>query len=704
VKIEIAAFQLRATHCFSECEGESMSRKSVADSELRSIIQAEIAAADGQANSELSNERSQNMDYYQCRPFGNEVDGRSSVVSSDVRDTIEWILPTIIRIFCSGEDAVEFEPENESEIAMARQATDYANFVWNRDNRGFVNFYSWFKDALLQKNGVIKIWWDDTPKIRRERYKGLDDTTFTWLVNDPDVEVAEHTEHRHTIEVPRPDDSGAIVPTPMELASHDLVLTRKIPGGRVRILPVPPEEFLISGDARDIEHARFVGHRRRRTISELIAEGYDRALVENLVGDETAIGADAEEIGRNTVEDQSFASGDAVNPAMRQVWVTEGYLRADVDGDGIAEMRKVVVAGAGQEILSNEAWDTVRPFAGLTPIIMPHRYHGLAVADMIRDIQLIKSTIMRQYLDNLYLSNNQREQVVEANIVDPSEVLSAAPGRKIRVKNGPAVFPIEVPSIGAEALAGLAYIDQLRENRTGVSERTQGLGSNQLHDTAAGERMLMTAAMGKIELIARIFAETGVKDAFRLILKLVCRYQDCPRSIPAGSNWAAMDPSRWNSDMDMTVRVGMGMGDKDQQLSNAMMLGNLQRQALPLGFVTPENFKNAAEIAVNAMGLKGVDRFFTFPPGGGLQGGQAGPPPHGDPKAQAEMARTQSHIQNEQARTASHIQLAGFKVQQEAALKAFQTQQELALRHRQIELEHRLNLAQTAVRMGGQPG
>jgi hypothetical protein len=303
----------------------------------------------------------------------------------------------------------------------------------------------------------------------------------------------------------------------------------------------------------------------------------------------------------------------------------------------------------------------------------------LAVADLIRDIQLIKSTIMRQYLDNLYLANNQREQVIEANIVDPSEVLSAAPGRKIRIKNGPAVFPIAVPSIGEEALAGLTYIDQLRENRTGVSERTQGLGSNQLHDTAAGERMLMSAAMGKIELIARIFAETGVKDAFRLILKLICMYQDKPRTIRlTREQWAAMDPSQWNSDMDMTVRVGMGMGDKDQQMQNAMLLGNLQQQALPLGFVTAENLRNSAEILVNAMGLKGVDRFFTFG-----QGPVMPPQSHGapgaDPQAQALMARAAAHIKSEQARTASHIQLAAARQQSEAQLAAFKARQEAAL-------------------------
>ena len=710
-------------------------RKPVSDADLQAIIRAEIADADGQANSQLSIERGENMDYYQGQPFGNEIEGRSSVVSSDVRDTIEWILPTLIRIFCSGENAVEFEPEQPGDTEAAKQATEYVNFIWNRDNRGFVNTYSWFKDALLQKNGVLKIWWDDTPKTKRERYSGLDDAAFTYLLADPNVEVAEHSERVQAIEVIGVDPTtGQPVPQSVPVPFHDLVITRKIPGGRVCVAPVPPEEFLISRDARDIAGARFVGHRRRRSVSDLIAEGYPRAVVENLAGDETSMLTDAEEIKRNTVEDVVPISTATVNEAMRQVWVTEGYIRADVDGDGIAEMRKVVVAGEGQEILSNEAWDTPRPFADLTPIIMPHRYHGLAVADLIKDIQLIKSTILRQYLDNLYLSNNQREQVIEANVVDPSEVLSSAPGRKIRVKNGPAIFPILVPSIGEQALEGLNYIDQLRENRTGVSARTQGLGTNQLHDTAAGERMLMSAAMGKIELIARIFAETGVKDAFRLILKLICMYQDKARVVRLRDQWAAMDPSQWNSDMDMSVRVGIGMGDRDQQLAHAMVLGQLQEKALPLNFVTPENLRNTAEIVVNALGFKGVDRFFNFPrmapavAGGGMAGD-----PGGNPKTRAEAARAQGQLAIQQAKNAGHLQLAQAKAQAEAAatarqsvldaqlaqyridrelgLKRYQIERELQLKQAQIAAELRLKAAapgaagvSDGVRVGGEPG
>jgi hypothetical protein len=679
-----------------------MTRKAVSELELSAIVRAEIADADGLASSQLSVERGENMDYYQGQPFGNEVEGRSQVVSSDVRDTIEWILPTLIRIFCSGENVVEFEPERPEDVDAARAATDYVNFIWNRDNRGFLNCYSWFKDALLQKNGVLKIWWDDAPLIRRERYSGLDDASFAHIASDPAVAVSEHSEHVTPVEMVSADpETGMPMRHSVEVRRHDLVASRSIPGGRIRVMPVPPEEFLISREARDIEGARFVGHRCRRTLSDLIADGYDRAVVERLAGDESSVAADSEEIKRNTVEDVTPGTSDTVNMAMRQVWVTEAYLAADMDGDGIAEMRKVVVAGEGQEILSNEAWESPRPFASLTPIIMPHRFFGLAVADLIKDIQRIKSTILRQYLDNLYLSNNQREQVIEANVVDPAEVLSSAPGRKIRVKNGPAVFPILVPPIGEQALEGLNYIDQLRENRTGVSARTQALGTNQLHDTAAGERMLMSAAMGKIELIARIFAETGVRDAFRLILKLVTMYQQQPRMVRLGQGWQAMNPAGWNSEMDLSVRVGIGMGDRDQQLQHALLLGQLQEKAMGLGLVTAENLKSTAELVVNALGLKGVERFFNFPPPGApaMAGGGA---------MAAAQAKAVGHIQVAQQKAAAEAGLKAKAAQAEALLKQQRMNQDLLLKKYQIDRELALKQAQLAAElrlkaMGGMP-
>lgn len=574
---------------------------------------------------------------------------------------------------------MEFEPETAKDVPLAKQATEYVNFIWNRDNPGFLTMYSWFTDALLSKNGVVKIWWDATPIQKRESYRGLDDRTFAKLVNDDDIEVSEHTERSEEIqlpEMPSPDGSQMITPPQVKIAVHDVVVTRENPGGRVCVLTVPPEEFLISREARSICEARFCGHRRRRTLSDLIEDGYPRDIVERLTGDEAFPMNNMEELARNTVENEPFSDGTAFNNATRLVWVTEGYIKIDVDGDGVAELRQVTVAGSGFELLKNEAWDAPRPFANLTPIILPHRFHGMAVADQIRDLQLIKSVIMRQYLDNLYLANNQREEVLESAIIDPQEVLTSTPGAKIRVKQMGSIAPIAVPNIGKQALEGLNYIDQVKENRTGVSQRTQGLGANALHETAAGERMLMSAAMGKIELIARVFAETGVKDAFKLILKLVNMYQDKPRMIRLNDDFVEMDPSTWNADMDVRISVGMGTGDKDQQLQHALLLGQMQNAAGQSGLlhITPENAMATAEMAINAMGLKGVERFFTMP----------------DPQAQAnappspEMVKAQGHVQAAQSKAQSTAQVLQFKAQSEASMQQQKMQADHA--HQQMKI------------------
>lgn len=649
-------------------------RKSpLSEDQVRAIVQSELRNCDGLSGSDLAVQRQENLDYYFARPFGNEQDGRSQVVSPDVRDSIEWVMPTLMRIFMGGENVCEFEPEEEGDVEAAKQATEYVNYIWNRDNPGFSNFYSWFKDGLLSKTGTLKIYWSNVEKTKRERYSGLDDATFAQLVNQDGVTVSEHTEYQQ--EVIAPDLRPNMPPQRTMATYHDLVITKTQKCGRVCVDPIPPEEYLISRDARTAAEARIEGHKRRRTLSDLIEAGFDKDLVNSLSSDDEYPG-DSEAISRDTIDESLGQESNPLNTAMREVWVYEVYVKIDVDGDGIAEMRKVTAAGPGYKILDNVAWDAPKPFVTLTPIPLPHRFVGLALADITKIWQLLRSTILRQYLDNLYLSNNQREEVVANNIIDPSEALSHKPGQKIRVKAAGSIIPIAVPQIGSAALEGLNYLDQLKENATGVSARTQGLGSNELHDTATGEQMLMTAAMGKIELIARVYAETGVKDAFRLIHKLVCMYQDQPRVVRlTGKQFVQVDPSSWNADMDMTVSVGLGTGDKPQQMQAAMAIGAVQDKLFPLGMVSPDNAMATAELVVNAAGQKGVDRFFSKPD------------PNAPPKPDPEMAKVQAQAQADQAKAQSDAQIKTAQLQQEAQIKTQQTQADAALAQQQLEAE-----------------
>jgi hypothetical protein len=670
-------------------------RKTLSESSIKAIIQAEIQNADGYTATRVSTERSANLNAYFGRPYGNEVEGRSRVVSRDVQQTVEWQMPSYMRIFTSGEDVVSFEPTNANDADAAKQATEYVNYIWQSDNPGFRILYEWIKDALISKNGIIKIWWDDAPKTKRERYSGLDDQTFAELVADDSVEVAEHTQHKQTIETVGPDGQPQTVP----LNTHDVVITRTITGGKVCIANVPPEEFLISKEARDTEKARLVGHRMQRTLSDLREAGFPKDKIDRLGDGSDGNSGDIEQITRNTVEDPTSQSDDALNEAMKTVWVTEAYIKIDVDGDGIAEMRKITVAGPGFEILSNDAWDGPRPFATLTPIIMPHRFWGLCPADQSTDTQLVKTTLWRQFLDNAYVNNNPREEVIASRIVDPDELLDSAPGRKIRVTegNGPAIIPIPVQNIGAQIIEALNYVDQVDEANTGVSERTQGLSSDSLsNETKAQSQMLMTAAMGKIELIARVLAETGIKSAFRIILKLACMYQDKPRTVKLTGGWVPIDPSKWDPDMDMKVSVGLGMGDRDQQIASAGMLGKVQQMLLPLGFITPENMKNSFELGLNGLGLKGADRFASFPEGPAAKQPIRLPPPNQKPgtdpqtlmaleqtkaKAKVDVAQVtaQTKAQTDQHLNQLELQRHTMENQQAMKLEAFKAHMETAV-------------------------
>lgn len=633
-------------------------RKTISESEIRTIVQAEIAAADGFDGTIVSGERAANFDAYMARPYGNEVEGRSQVVSRDVQQTVEWQMPSYMRIFTSGEDVVSFEPSSRENVDQAKQATEYVNYIWNCDNHGFRILYEWIKDSLISKVGIIKIYWDDEPKTKRKRYSGLDKETFAKEASPEDAVVSEHTEN--------------------EDGTHDLVLTNKMTGGRVCIHNVPPEEFLISKDGRNIEDARLVGHGRYRTISDLRQEGFPEDKIKDLADGDDDNSATGETVTRDTVEDSASHStedGSPMDPSMRTVRVIEAYIKIDVDGDGIAEMRKVTVAGPGYTVLSNEAWEGPRPFATITPIIMPHRFWGLCPTDLSRDTQLIKTTMYRQLLDNYYLNNNQREEVDVSRIIDPDEVLSTAPGRKIRVNpgNGPAIIPVITPNIASQIIEGLNYIDTVNEADTGVSQRTQGLSTDTLsNETKAQSQMLMSAAQGKMELMARVMAETGLKSAFRLILKLVCMYQKQPRNVKLTGGWAEMNPQGWDDEMELKVSVGIGMGDREQQLMSAGMVGKMQQMLLPLGFISPKNIEANVELGLNGLGLKGVDRFATFP-----KDESAAQPIRLPPPQQKPGTDPQTLIQLEQIKAKAKVDTTQIQAQAKAATDTQLNQAEL---------------------------
>ena len=635
------------------------------EQELLTKINAEITDSLGY-DGEISEQREKAQEYYYALPFGNEVDGRSQYVDSTVQDTIEWIKPSLMRIFGSGDEFVKFTPHGPEDVDAAAQATDYVNYVFSKDNNGWEIMYSWFHDALLQKNGIVKVWWDEYEEPQREEYQNLSDMEFGYLITDDNVEVLEHT----VIE----SDDGISEPY------HDVVIVRTNYDGRVRIENVPPEEFLISREAKSIEDARFVCHRVRKTLSELRIMYPDQDFgPEDLgSGDDDAYFS-AERLSRYEFDDsENYGFGGNEEEALREYWLHESFIKTDYDEDGIAELRKV--CSVGSYIFSNEEIDK-KPFVSITPLKIPHKFFGLSIADLVMDLQLIKSTLMRNLMDNAYNQNFGRYAVMEgqANLDD---LLTQRPGGIVRVKSPNAVMPLATPPLEPYSFQMLGYLDEVREARSGVNKNTQGINADALtsHTTATAVNAVMTNAQSRVELIARQFAETGVKQLMNCIYELLLKYQDKERVVMLRNEWVPVRPDMWSDKMDCTVSVALGNGSKDQQMAHLSQMLSFASQAMQGGLpiVTEQNMYNLGAALIKAMGYQNVDDFLTPPP----------PPQQGQPTPeQQSAAMEQQNKMKELEIKQGELQVKMMKVQQDAQ----DAQVDAQLKAAEIALEREQN-------------
>ena len=633
------------------------SSKKITDGELIARVNGDISDALGYHDI-INEQRELAMEYYYGLPLGNEVDGRSQYVDSSVMDTIEWIKPSLMRVFASGDEMVTFNPVGPEDVEMAQQATDYVNHIFTKDNNGWEILYTWFTDALLQKNGIVKCYWDEYEDWNREEYNGLDEQEFNALVISPAIEIIEHT--------PYSDDYGA---------KHDVVISRKSYTGKVKVENVPPEEFLISREAKTIEDARFTCHRVLKTLSELRLMYPDEDL------DPSDLGSGEEDsfAWQTTLAryeyDSSVGMPWSQNPltsddqSLNTYWLHESFMRIDYDGDGIAELRKI--CSVGQKVLANEEIDSI-PFISITPIKIPHKFFGLSIADLVLDIQRIKSTLMRNLMDNMYNQNFGRYAVLEgqANLDD---LLTQRPGGVVRVKSPNAIMPLATPQLEQSSFSMLEYLDNLRESRSGVNKYSQGLNENALtsHTTATAVNATMTAAQSRVELIARCFAETGVKELMRNIYELVLKNQDHQRVVRLRNKWVPVRPDMWRDKMDCTVSVGIGNGNRDQQLMHLTTMlqfaGDAMRGGLKI--VNEKNMYNMGAALVKNMGFQNVDDFLTDP--------DSVPPeqPSGEESMQqAELQLKQKELEIK----AADIQVKMQKMQQEAAKDAVDAQLKMA--------------------------
>ncbi len=662
------------------------------EQKLKVIVEAEIDDAIGYVETETVEQRTKAINYYNRYPYGNEVEGRSQIVTGEVAEVVDGALPQLLRIFTSSDELARFEPKFPGDEEGAKQATELVNLAFFQDNPGVILMHDWFKDGLLQKNGIVKYWWEEAEDPTKEEYKGLNADELTLMFADGQMELVS----QETEEV-------GVDPMGMPVLSYNVVVRKKKGVGKVCIENVPPEEFLIAKRDKALKNARFVAHRTVKTRSELVALGYPRDVVDKLsaYNDLTYTPERVARFSQGEMPDET----QTLDFSMQEVEVYECYIRTDFDDDGIAELRKVTYAG--DQILDNEETDHI-PFASVCPIPMPHKFFGQSLADRAMDIQLIKSTITRQILDNLYLTNMPRVTALDGQ-VNLDDLLTAAPGGIIRTKSQGAVTPMVVPATAAQSFPMLDYMDQVLQKRSGVTQTSQGLDANILQNTTATAIAAMQqAGAGKIEMIARIFADTGVKDLFEGIFHLILKYQDKPRVVRIRGKYTSIDPREWKNSYDLSVNVGLGTGSKDQQMAMSAMVLQKQEQILSSqGFANPlvsvGQYRNTLGRFIEAAGFKDSAEFFKeIPPE--LDQMLSTPQPQQpmpNPAMDALMAQTQAQIEVDRAKALNDIEIAKAKAQAQIQLEREKAAANLELKTAEFQAEAQLKAAQVGARITG---
>lgn len=639
---------------------------STADDDLLSAIEQAEGMAYGGETDALNNERATAIDYYLGQPFGNEVPGRSQVVSKDLFDSIEWIKPPLLRIFAGGDDVCKFLPQGPEDVAAAKQESDYINHVIKDKNNWFMVAYEWFTDALLTRNAYALGYWEAKQEAALERYQGLTDDQMVLVGNDQGVQIVAHKAYQSVLVV-----NGQQMPVVL----HDVDLRRIKSYGCAKICVLPPERCLVQPHAKSmsVREDDFFEYWDFKTISQLRVEGFDVPDdIDDTGGFDRTLVDQSRDIPAGTTFTQE--QDNTVDPSMRRVKVRMVWMRHDYDGDGIAEMRYCVVVG--RNFLVNQETSSIK-VASIVPTPMPHRHVGLSIYDHVMDLQQIRSMMLRAGIDNQFLANNTRT-AVNQNTVNLDDLLASAPGSAVRVDGppGPDIMPFVQPNTVPGTIEFLNYLDAIKQNRTGTQAPMAGADMDAIMAQPGTVAQLVSAASQKIELIARVFAE-GVKELFQIVHELTLENATVEDRIELNGTWVTVDPRQWKKRSDMHLVVGLGLGQRQQHVASIAALLGLQEKALGVGLTSLPKIYNGLSEYVKALGFASCEQFFDEPPPG------AQLPQQTPYQVQVAQINAQAQTLIQQMKLNGDATVATLKAEADAAKTYFQEQQETMRRHQE---------------------
>ena len=573
--------------------------------EIEGIVQYAMAQAVDFVESEITNDRIKAQRYFDGEVDIGYEDGRSKVVATKVRDTVRSVKPSIMRVFMSTSKPVEFMPKGPEDVAAAEQATQYIHYVFNKNN-GYRVLNDAIHDALIKKTGIVKAYWESWEDAEIYTYDNLTDQEYMLIASDDTVDILEHS-----VEMSMSmDEFGMDVESPV----HAMKISKRTPNGKMRLDSVPPEEFFINAQARNIDEAYIVAHRTEMTVGQLVEMGYAFEDVYNLDG--LYGGSDISEA--EVIERQGYSRDDYDDQdqdlSMRLVAVTEAYMKIDVDGTGVPVLHRLICGGTNYELLDFEPWDEV-PFAVFEVDPEPHTFFGRSIADLVMDDQDAATSILRGVLDNVAMTNNPRIGIVDG-AVNIDDVLNNEIGAIVRMRQAGAIQDLSVPFAAGQTLSALTYVDQTVENKTGVSRASMGLDPDAMQSTtrAAVQNTIQMQA-GQIEVMVRNLAD-GMKRLFGIMLRTAIKYTDEEQSMRVNGQFVQVDPRVWQADMDIGINVGLGTGREEEKQQALMQAFQIQQQIYTQygpfnGMVSLTNIRNTLSDMLASAGIRNSDRYFA---------------------------------------------------------------------------------------------
>jgi len=658
-------------------------------------------------------ERTRLVKYYDGDPSLNGdlpiVANRSQAVSCDVKAVAQKLLPSVLRVIIGGDKISEFAPKGRDDDKKADEATVYINYKVAPEIGLKKTIEDAVHDALKLRNGVLKWFYEERSVVKTTTHTGLDENERAAIVGDEGVEVLEHTERQEMAEVPGPDGMPQIMP----LTVHDVKVRRTEKQCSYRVVAIPLEDFLCHPSTIDFDTSPILGENTRLTRSDLISMGFDAERVNALP---IAGGRTTEQDEERLTRRWSRDDGEQQAHAMQEIEYYDLLMRVDRDGDGIAELRRLVFAGGlgVDHLFIDEEFDEPN-YANVVVRRRPHDWVGDSPCVDAMEIQKIKTALLRQTLDNLYWQNMPQPIVQEGALADKSEVLTPEFGKPIRIAMGTkvqdAVGFLQVPFFAEKSFGMLSYLDDALIDRTGVSDASGGMPSDALQNvTAKASAMIEQQGIGQTEMMVKTIAEC-LKPMFRGLLKLVVQYQDTPVEVRFQGQPLTFDPRSWNIDMDVSVNTGLGAGTRERDMMMMQTIGMMQQtivqfmgQDNPL--VSLDNVYNTAVKTIEAAGINNPDQYITKPdeqtskeygqkmankPSPEMEKAQA--------QAQAKQVEVQANMQARQAEMQIQQQMDGAKLQQEMVLRREQMKMDGELKLRQMEMEINLKREQLAAEL-----